>query len=312
MTMGTNNNNNNNQSIDTPNNNNINNVNLKTNQQQQPKQTDYESQIKQFITGGLAGMMAAAVTHPIDSLKVRMQLQGELSSNPMTASSQQLLNQTPKGSFSMLKHIHETEDKYALLTIPNLSYTYSLSASLLRQATYTTTRFGLYDVFKNLLLSSEKNKSIPFHKKVMVGMLAGAGGAIVGTPADVIMVRMQADGKLPPDQRRNYKSAFNGISRITKEEGFFSLWRGCSPNILRSMFMTAGQISSYDQAKQMMLESGYFVDNIQTHLIASTIAAFVASLVTSPLDVVKTRIMNTKTTTSGSSSVDAPRYKGSN
>ncbi|EFA82220.1 Coatamer protein [Heterostelium album PN500] len=263
------------------------------------------SQLQQFVVGGLGGMGAAIVTHPIDSLKVRMQLQGEMehtikpsatTPGSTTTTTTATTFKPEKGSFRMLKHIHETEGIFTLYK--------GLSASLLRQATYTTTRFGLYGVFKNAFHID--NKSSPFHMKVMVAMLAGAGGAIVGTPADVIMVRMQADGKLPADQRRNYKGVFNGLYRITKEEGLFSLWKGCSPNLVRAMFMTAGQIASYDQAKQMMLASGYFQDDFNTHLTASTISAFVASLVTSPLDVVKTRIMNSKKTVGS----EKPLYKG--
>eukprot|EP01132_Coremiostelium_polycephalum_P009881 gene9881-12122_t len=251
-----------------------------------------ESQFKQFIVSGVAGMIASAITHPVDSLKVRMQLQGELEGTGSTAASSTSTSATagtstnkPRGTLKMISHIHQTEGLFTLYK--------GLSASLLRQATYTTTRFGLYGVIKDLL--TKENKSFPFHKKILVGMISGAGGAIVGTPADVIMVRMQADGNLKnPEQRRNYKGAINGLYRITKEEGLFSLWKGCMPNLVRAMFMTAGQIASYDQAKQMMITSGYFQDNIKTHLIASTISAFVASLVTSPIDVVKTRIMNSK------------------
>ncbi|GAM22403.1 hypothetical protein SAMD00019534_055780 [Acytostelium subglobosum LB1] len=266
------------------------------------------SQLQQFVVGGLSGMAAAAITHPIDSLKVRMQLQGELEAvaHPTpNATSTTTTTKIPqfkpeKGSLKMLSHISETEGLFTLYK--------GLSASLLRQGTYTTTRFGLYGVFKNMLVTDSVGTAdpFPFHKKVLVGMLAGAGGAIVGTPADVIMVRMQADGKLPPAQRRNYTGAFNGLYRITKEEGLFSLWKGCSPNLIRAMFMTAGQIASYDQSKQMMLASGYFQDNVKTHLIASTISAFVASLVTSPIDVIKTRIMNAKKSTPASSTATTP------
>lgn len=125
-------------------------------------------------------------------------------------------------------------------------------------------------------------------------MVAGAGGAMVGSPADVILVRMQADGKLPVDQRRNYKNAFNGIFRIIKDEGPLKLWKGCFPNVGRAMLMTAGQLASYDQAKQFLLTTPYFEDNRKTHFTASLIAGFVASVITSPVDVVKTRIMNQK------------------
>jgi hypothetical protein len=95
-------------------------------------------------------------------------------------------------------------------------------------------------------------------------MLAGAGGSLVGNPADVIMVRMQADGtnsmsrsfpstytslffvlgRLPEAQRRNYKHAFDGLFRIAREEGITTLWTGTLPNLQRAMLMTAGQLAT--------------------------------------------------------------------
>lgn len=48
---------------------------------------------------------------------------------------------------------------------------------------------------------------------------------MVGTPSDVVMVRMQADGKLPVEQRRGYKNVFDGLIRITREEGILSMFR---------------------------------------------------------------------------------------
>jgi len=160
----------------------------------------------------------------------------------------------------------------------------------LRQATYTSARIGLYLILKERVTGTDG--SFPLWKKIGVGMLAGAGGAIAGNPADVIMVRMQADGKLPVEQRRNYKHAIDGLIRIIKEEGVFTLWKASGPNMQRAMFMTAGQLASYDQAKQMLLQSGYFQDDMITYTLGSFIAAFIAAAITSPLDVIKTKMMN--------------------
>merc|ERR1712108_43787 len=57
--------------------------------------------------------------------------------------------------------------------------------------------------------------------------------------------------------------------------------------------MTIGQLATYDQAKQMLLQNSWS-DNSLTHFTASFIAAFVAAVITSPLDVSKTRIMRMK------------------
>jgi len=62
-----------------------------------------------------------------------------------------------------------------------------LSAGLLRQATYTTTRLGIYTwLFE--IFSSPDGKPPSFFMKAALGMAAGATGAFVGTPAEVILV----------------------------------------------------------------------------------------------------------------------------
>ena len=59
------------------------------------------------------------------------------------------------------------------------------------------------------------------------------------------------------------------------------------------MLMTAGQLASYDSFKQALLRrtNGLFSDNILTHFTASTLAGGVATVLTQPVDVIKTRIM---------------------
>jgi hypothetical protein len=36
---------------------------------------------------------------------------------------------------------------------------------------------------------------------------------------------MQADGKLPPEARRNYKHALDGLAQIVRKEGVTAMWR---------------------------------------------------------------------------------------
>lgn len=51
--------------------------------------------------------------------------------------------------------------------------------------------------------SLEKSgNSLPFYQKLLIAGLSGAAGGVVGTPADMINVRMQNDVKLPPEARR--------------------------------------------------------------------------------------------------------------
>lgn len=91
--------------------------------------------------------------------------------------------------------------------------------------------------------------------------------------------RMMADGRLPADQRRNYKHVGDAFLRISREEGVATLWRGCGPTIARAMLLNMAQLASYDQAKQMLLGSGYFQENFALHLVASTFSGFIATTV---------------------------------
>lgn len=124
---------------------------------------------------------------------------------------------------------------------------------------------------------------------------SGFLGGIAGNPADIMNVRMQHDAALPPAERRNYKNAIEGLSRMVREEGWRSLFRGVWPNSMRAVLMTASQLASYDIFKRELLARTSMHDNLTTHFTASFMAGFVATTVCSPVDVVKTRIMSAKT-----------------
>ena len=64
-------------------------------------------------------------------------------------------------------------------------------------------------------------------KKMALGIVAGGSGAVVGTPAEIALIRMTADGRLPSESRRGYKNVFDALFRITREEGIATLWRVC-------------------------------------------------------------------------------------
>lgn len=111
----------------------------------------------------------------------------------------------------------------------------------------------------------------------------------LGTPAEVALIRMTSDGRLPLNERRNYKSVIDALVRITKEEGLVTLWRGAIPTIGRSMVVNAAQLATYSQAKEMLLQSGYFSDNIGCHFWASMISGLVTTAASMPVDIAKTR-----------------------
>uniref|UniRef100_A0A803Q9C7 Mitochondrial uncoupling protein 5-like n=1 Tax=Cannabis sativa TaxID=3483 RepID=A0A803Q9C7_CANSA len=257
---------------------------------------------KGFVEGGIASIVAGASTHPLDLIKVRMQLHGEPTlTPPINPNPSSLFRPAMPGNISAVHSIHlmdppprvgpvsigvnivRTEGVAALFS--------GVSATILRQTLYSATRMGLYEVLKQKWTDPQTgNFTLP--KKIAAGLVAGGVGAAVGNPADVAMVRMQADGRLPISERRNYKSVVDAISQMSKSEGVASLWRGSALTVNRAMIVTASQLASYDEIKETILKKGLMNDGIGTHVAASFAAGFLAAVASNPVDVIKTRVMN--------------------
>lgn len=236
-----------------------------------------------FLFGGSAGMAATLFVQPLDLVKNRMQLSGEGGGQKMY-----------KNSFHAVSTILKNEGVVGIYT--------GLSAGLLRQASYTTTRLGVFNTLMDM--ASTEGKPPNFATKAVLGMTAGAVGAFVGTPAEISLIRMTSDGRLPPEQRRGYTSVFNALARIIREEGVLTLWRGCGPTVSRAVVVNAAQLASYSQAKQYLLSTSYFNDNIFCHFVASMISGLVTTIASMPVDIAKTRIQSMKV-------IDGkPEYKG--
>jgi len=240
-----------------------------------PQSPAKQSRVGKFVMSGLAGMMATCVVQPIDLIKNRMQLSGEGGAE-----------RQHKTAFHAFSTIARQEGVSGLYN--------GLSAGLLRQATYTTTRLG---VFQWLVDSFGQKGGVL--GDLLMGSAAGGVGAIVGNPAEVALVRMTSDGRLPPEERRNYTNAFSALWRIAREEGLRVLWRGTSPTVLRAMVLNAAQLGGYQTAKVRLMRTGYFGDSFWLHLTASLLAGFLATLVSIPVDITKTRLQTMKADTTG-------------
>ncbi|CAN6457032.1 unnamed protein product [Victoria cruziana] len=226
-----------------------------------PKSGVWQS-VKPFANGGMSGMMATCVIQPIDMIKVRIQL----------------------GQGSGL-HVAKT-----MLREEGVGAFYKgLSAGLLRQATYTTARLGSFRVLTNKAVQANDGKPLPLYQKALCGLTAGAIGACVGSPADLALIRMQADATLPVAQRRNYTNAFHALYRIVSDEGILALWKGAGPTVVRAMALNMGMLASYDQSVEFFRDNLGFTE-VSTVIGASAVSGFFASACSLPFDYVKTQI----------------------
>lgn len=190
----------------------------------------------------------------------------------------------PKNMSGTFVHIIKADGPKGLYT--------GISASLLRQLSYSTVRFGVYEEVKSRYISSNSGRDPSFPALIAMALGSGFLGGIAGNFADVLNVRMQHDAALPPKERRNYKHAIDGMIRMGREEGASSYFRGWLPNASRAAVMTAGQLATYDTFKRILIDYTPMGDNITTHFSASFLAGLAAATATSPIDVIKTRVMS--------------------
>ena len=243
-------------------------------QQQHLGQRRPQPAYRGFVSGGLAAMAGAAVSHPLDVSKVLQQV---------TTSS--------GGGGARLTTVGALRLAYARDGVRRGLFK-GLSASVARQAVYSSVRFGLYDVACAALAGREPQQQLSVAAKIGAGLFGGGVGALAATPLDVTLVRMQADTKLPPERRRGYRHVGDGLARIAREEGVRSMWAGAVPTTVRAMIITASQFVAYDVIKTAIVSRALMRDGTAAHLLSGFLAGFVASCTSTPVDVLKTRMMN--------------------
>lgn len=159
----------------------------------------------------------------------------------------------------------------------------------MRQAVYGTARLGMHRSLSEYLKKRNGGK-LPIWQSTVSGLVTGAIAGMIGNPFDLALVRMQADGMKPAEQKRNYKNVFDAVIRIAKEEGILTWWRGCIPMIFRAMAMNAGMLAAYDQSRNFFLS--HMKNILVINLCATAVAGFSCAFFSLPFDMMKTRLMN--------------------
>lgn len=212
-------------------------------------------------------MLATSLVQPLDLVKTRMQLSGTLGVPEY------------KSSLDALSRVFKGEGM--------LSFYNGLSAGLMRQATYTTARMGLYQMELEWYRKNYETDPSLVGSMVM-GIAAGGFGAMFGNPAEVALVRMMADNRLPSAERRNYKNVGDALVRMVRDEGVLTLWRGCLPTVGRAMIVNMVQLASYSQLKKQFrnhLDEGWTLN-----FAAAILTGLLTTVASLPLDLAKTRI----------------------
>ncbi|XP_069496236.1 dicarboxylate carrier SLC25A8 [Ambystoma mexicanum] len=227
-----------------------------------------------FVGAGTAACIADLFTFPLDTAKVRLQIQGE--SKSLSGPSRTLQY---RGVFGTISTMVKTEGPKSLYN--------GLVAGLQRQMSFASVRIGLYDSVKQFYTKGSEHVGIG--SRLLAGCTTGAMAVAIAQPTDVVKVRFQAN---ITSGTKRYKGTMDAYKTIAREEGMKGLWKGTGPNITRNAIVNCTELVTYDLIKDMLLKSNLMTDTLPCHFTSAFGAGFCTTVIASPVDVVKTRYMN--------------------
>lgn len=241
----------------------------------------------EFVIGGISSCIAELITLPVDTYKVKCQLDR---------------------NFSLFKLYSDEKSIFSFLaTLCN-----GLQAAMLRQITYGSIRYGLYPFLKVTLPLFEDYQYGLLINKLLSGSLAGAIASALTSPTDLVRIRMQGSHnntidkvfsfeniensmEQPPKEQEKvyeYRNVCDAFSTIVKEEGITALYACVDANIARATVLAAAELASYDLIKTFLETYMHFdPTSFITHTIVSFVTSLIAVLIACPFDTARSKMM---------------------
>jgi len=253
-----------------------------------PKVTEHKPQpvstghfVTHLFAGAIAGLVADGVVHPIDTCRARLQVQKGAS------------NLLYKNTLDTFWKIFRDEGWRALYK----GFVVVAGFTVPAHALY----FWGYETCKKTL-----RPSVPMEEKGPIvhfvsGVFADIMGSIAWVPQDVIKQRLQVQKTITKKAGSEgtvafvkYKGSLHCMRTIIAEEGFRALWTGYSAALAVYCPFVGIYFVVYEQSKLLFkrLLGLRSVNDLSMpyQLVGGAVAGAAAAAITSPLDVIKTRI----------------------
>uniref|UniRef100_A0A915IDX5 Mitochondrial 2-oxodicarboxylate carrier n=1 Tax=Romanomermis culicivorax TaxID=13658 RepID=A0A915IDX5_ROMCU len=170
------------------------------------------------FAGLCSGLTEAIVINPFEVVKVRLQTEmavGLLEQKSAFATAREIIKANGFGDAGLNK---------------------GLTSTLGRHGVWNMIYFGLYHSLKGAYPPPKNNKFLQdptanFVHRFSIGFLAGTLASIANIPFDVAKSRIQ--GPQPQPGVVKYHGCFRTIGIIYREEGFFALYKGLVPKVMR-------------------------------------------------------------------------------
>ena len=213
------------------------------------------------VAGGAARAAAQATIHPLDTIKVRMQAPG---AKPLSEKARKLaqtsLSTVARKAGSLYRGVWSAAGGAGL----------AIGA-----------HFAFYGVAKSCIEESFPGMSL--------GMVAFAAGAIGAAGASV--VKVPAAVCIRSVQARVYPNAISAAVNISRAVGPRGLYTGFLPTLLEDVPDTAVKFAIYEVLQSLVRKTTRKQSNQAQDAVIGGVAGACAAAATTPLDVIKTRMM---------------------
>ncbi|CAK7206951.1 mitochondrial aspartate-glutamate transporter agc1 [Sporothrix eucalyptigena] len=195
----------------------------------------------EVIAGGTAGACQVVFTNPLEIVKIRLQVQGEVAKSVQGA---------PKRS--------------AMWIVRNLGLVglyKGASACLLRDVPFSAIYFPTYSHLKKDVFGESPTKNLGILQLLTAGAIAGMPAAYLTTPCDVIKTRLQVEARKGDTQ---YTGLRHAAKTILKEEGFKAFFKGGPARIMRSSPQFGFTLAAYEVLQSLLPYPGSKSDTVKT------------------------------------------------
>ncbi|XP_042281804.1 calcium-binding mitochondrial carrier protein Aralar1-like isoform X1 [Thunnus maccoyii] len=180
----------------------------------------------EILAGGCAGASQVIFTNPLEIVKIRLQVAGEITTGPRVSA----LNVVRDlGFFGLYK---------------------GAKACFLRDIPFSAIYFPVYAHTKEKL-ADDDGRLGPL-QLLTAGAIAGVPAASLVTPADVIKTRLQVAARAG---QTTYNGVIDCFRKILKEEGFRAFWKGAGARVFRSSPQFGVTLVTYE-----LLQRWFYVD----------------------------------------------------
>lgn len=228
----------------------------------------------ELVLGASACCLACVLTNPLEVVKTRLQLQGELQA-PGT------YPRPYRGVVSSIVAVAQADGLWGLQK--------GLSAGLLYQGLMNGIRFYCYSLACQAGFTQQPGGT------VVAGAVAGALGAFVGSPAYLVKTQLQAQtvAAMAVGHQHQHQSVLGALETIWRQQGLLGLWRGVGGAVPRVMVGSAAQLSTFTSAKAWVQKKQWLSeDSWLAALAGGMISSVAVAAVMTPFDVVSTRLYN--------------------